>query len=243
MKKAMVITGLTKHYRNGRGISTINLEISQGEILGILGPNGAGKTTLLKCMSGLIKPDSGTIEFFGIDLTSNFKKAIQPVSSLIGPAQGYEHMTAYQNLKLISRFYPNIPLSRLDKVLEMTGLLEYKHEKIMSFSMGMKQRYGIASVLLSNPRFIILDEPTNGLDIDGILLLQNLIKDISNQSGVTFVISSHHLSEIEKWCTRFCFLHNGHISFYQPDGQSLEEIYLKKGGEQAYENSPSQHNK
>ncbi|WP_342430359.1 ABC transporter ATP-binding protein [Neobacillus sp. FSL H8-0543] len=239
MEKAVVITGMTKQYSNGRGIKNINLTINQGEIIGVLGPNGAGKTTLLKCMTGLIQPDSGSTEIFGIDLQHNYKKAIDPVGALIGSAVAYENMTPYQNLKMISRFYSNVQSSDIDEVLQQTGLSPYKNEKISSFSMGMKQRFGIASALLSKPRLIILDEPTNGLDIDGLLTLRKAIQEIARHSRVTFVISSHHISELEKLCNRFCFLIHGQASFYEANEQSLEEIYVKKVEESAYEHNPS----
>ena len=228
MEKAVVITGMTKQYSNGRGIQNINLTINEGEIVGILGPNGAGKTTLLKCMTGLTSPDRGKVVLFGVDLLSNFKEAIRPVGALIGPAVAYENMSPYKNLKMISRLYSGVSLSDIDEILNQTGLTPYKNEKISSFSMGMKQRFGIASALISKPRLIILDEPTNGLDIDGLLLLRKTIQEIARDSGVTFVISSHHISELEKLCNRFCFLINGQVSFYDAGSEPLEDVYIKK---------------
>lgn len=234
MEKALVISGLTKLFPNGRGIKDIDLTVSQGDIIGILGPNGAGKTTLLKCMTGLSRPDRGKIELFGIDLGLNFKKAVLPVGALIGPASAYENMTPWQNLKMTARFYPEVPKTSIDEVLLLTGLSKHKHEKISTFSMGMKQRFGLASALLSKPRLVILDEPTNGLDIDGLLLLRKTIHEVARQYGVTFVISSHHISELEKLCNRFCFLIDGHASFYEANHLSLEEVYVNKV-EAAYE--------
>jgi ABC-2 type transport system ATP-binding protein len=239
LEKAVVITEMTKQYSNGRGIRDINLTINQGEIVGVLGPNGAGKTTLLKCLTGLIQPDSGSVEIFGMNLQYNFKKAIGPVGALIGPAVAYENMTPFQNLKMIARFYSNVRSADIDAVLQQTGLSPYKNEKISSFSMGMKQRFGIASALLSKPRLIILDEPTNGLDIDGLLTLRKVIQEVARHSNVTFVISSHHISELEKLCHCFCFLINGNASFYEASEQSLEEIYVKKVEESAYEYNTS----
>jgi ABC-2 type transport system ATP-binding protein len=228
MEKAVVITGMTKQYSNGRGIQNIDLTINQGEIIGILGPNGAGKTTLLKCLTGLASPDRGKVELFGVDLQSNYKEAIAPVGALIGPAVAYEKMSPYKNLKMISRLYSGISDSDIEMVLQLTGLAPYKNEKIASFSMGMKQRFGIASSLISKPRLIVLDEPTNGLDIDGLLLLRKTIQEVSKHSGVTFVISSHHISELEKLCNRFCFLINGTVSFYESGNESLEDVYVRK---------------
>jgi ABC-2 type transport system ATP-binding protein len=228
LEKAVVITGMTKQFSNGRGIQNIDLTIYQGEIVGILGPNGAGKTTLLKCLTGLTSPDRGKVELFGIDIQSNYKEAIGPVGALIGPAVAYEKMSPYKNLKMISRLYSGITDTDIDMVLQQTGLTPYKNEKIASFSMGMKQRFGIASALISKPRLIVLDEPTNGLDIDGLLLLRKTILEVSKHSGVTFVISSHHISELEKLCNRFCFLINGAVSFYESSNESLEDVYVRK---------------
>jgi ABC-2 type transport system ATP-binding protein len=230
LEKAVVITGMTKQYSNGRGIQNIDLTIDQGEIVGILGPNGAGKTTLLKCLTGLTSPDSGKVELFGVELQSDYKEAIRPVGALIGPAVAYENMSPYKNLKMISRLYSGITDTDIELVLQQTGLTPYKNEKISSFSMGMKQRFGIASALISKPRLIILDEPTNGLDIDGLLLLRKTIQEISSHSGVTFVISSHHISELEKLCNRFCFLIQGAASFYEAGSEPLEDVYVKKIG-------------
>ncbi|MFB3162730.1 ABC transporter ATP-binding protein [Neobacillus sp. 179-J 1A1 HS] len=219
---------MTKQFSNGRGIQNIDLTIYQGEIVGILGPNGAGKTTLLKCLTGLTSPDRGKVELFGIDIQSNYKEAIGPVGALIGPAFAYEKMSPYKNLKMTSRLYSGITDTDIDMVLQQTGLTPFKDEKISSFSMGMKQRFGIVSALISKPRLIVLDEPTNGLDIDGLLLLRKTIQEISKHSGVTFVISSHHISELEKLCNRFCFLINGEVSLYEAGNEPLEDVYVRK---------------
>jgi ABC-2 type transport system ATP-binding protein len=234
LEKALVTTGLTKLFPNGRGIKNIDLTVNQGDILGILGPNGAGKTTLLKCMTGLAQPDSGKTEVFGVDIGLDYKKAVRPVGALIGPVAAYENMTPWQNLKMIARYYPEVPKTTIEEVLELTGLTKHKHEKISTFSMGMKQRFGISSALFSKPRLVILDEPTNGLDIDGLLLLRNTIQKVAGHAGVTFVISSHHISELEKLCNRFCFLINGQTSVYEAANQSLEEVYVEKVEAAAY---------
>lgn len=228
MEKALSITGLTKIYPNGRGIKDINLTINQGDIVGILGPNGAGKTTLLKCLTGLATPDSGRVEIFGKDLHRHFKEAITPVGALVGPATAYENMSPYQNLKMAARFYPALAKTAVDEVLEQTGLIQHKHEKIASFSMGMKQRFGIAAALLSKPRLVILDEPTNGLDLDALLQFRKIIKQVADQAGVTFVISSHHISELEKLCNIYCFIIKGQATTYESGKLPLEEMYIKR---------------
>lgn len=236
METAAAAFGVTKQFSNGRGIKNIDFEISRGDCLGVVGPNGAGKTTLLKCLTGLALPDSGKIELFGVDIQKNFKKAIRPVGAVIGQGNtAAEYMTAYQNLKMALRFYPDVPGSAIDEVLELTGLIPFKHEKISAFSMGMKQRFSMVAALISRPQLVILDEPTNGLDLDGLLQFRNTIKTLSSDSKVTFVISSHHLSEMEKLCNRFCLLIDGTVSMVKSDQQSLENLYLQKVEGAAYE--------
>lgn len=237
MEKTVVLTGVTKQFSNGRGIHNIDLTVRQGDVLGILGPNGAGKTTMLKCMTGLVKPDHGKIELFGYDVEQQYKEAIGYVGACIGQGSMYENMTAYQNLKMALRFYADVPETTIDEVLEMTGLAPYKYEKISSYSMGMKQRFGIAAALISKPKLIILDEPTNGLDIDGLLLFRKTISQLASYSDVTILISSHHISEMERLCNRFCFLINGEVTFSEPGQQSLEELYIQKVEEGTYESS------
>lgn len=228
LEKSVQITGLSKQYSSGRGIKAIELTVNQGDIVGIFGPNGAGKTTLLKCMTGLIRPDQGKIKLFGQDLEHQYKQAIRSVGAFIGSGMSYEHMTAYQNLNMALRYYPEVPKTKIDEVLELTGLHPYKYDKVSSFSMGMKQRFGIALALISNPRLVILDEPTNGLDIEGLLLFRKTIEQLANHSDVTFLISSHHISEMERLCNRFCFLINGELSYAELQGESLEAAYIKK---------------
>ncbi|WP_147533577.1 ABC transporter ATP-binding protein [Bacillus marasmi] len=239
MEKTVELTGVTKQYANGRGIKNINLTVRQGDVVGILGPNGAGKTTLLKCLTGLIKPDQGKIELFGHDIEEQYKRAIRNVGACIGQGMMYDNMTAFQNLKMALRFYPDVPETSIDEVLELTGLTPYKYEKISSYSMGMKQRFGIATALISKPKLIILDEPTNGLDIDGLLLFRKTISQLASESDVTFLISSHHISEMERLCNRFCFLINGELSHSDSNEPSLEELYIKKVEEGSHESSRS----
>jgi ABC-2 type transport system ATP-binding protein len=233
LETVLQVNGLTKTYKNDRGIKGINLSIKRGEIKGLLGPNGAGKTTLMKCIVGLTFPDQGEVSIFGSELHLDGKLALSQVGAYIGTGALYDHLTAYQNLKLAFRFYPNLASTRIDEVLEQVGLTPYKNEKVKGFSMGMRQRLGIASALLSNPSLIILDEPANGLDVDGMILFRNLIKKLAND-GVSFLISSHLTSELEKVCNNYCLLIKGelHDIGALPENQSLEEVYVAKiGGE------------
>ena len=209
MEKIIEITNLTKLYRNGRGIENINLDIHRGDIFGFLGPNGAGKTTAMKIMTGLIKADSGDVKIFGHSVQENFEKAMSQVGCIIETAESYPYLTAFENLKQFSRYYKDIDNKRIDEVLEITGILKYKNEKPRKFSLGMKQRLGIAAAILSKPQVVILDEPLNGLDVEGMIDMRNLIKNLAEKENTTFFISSHLIHDVELTCNRIGVLYNG----------------------------------
>jgi ABC-2 type transport system ATP-binding protein len=243
LETVLQVTGLTKTYKNNRGIKGIQFSINRGEIKGLLGPNGAGKTTLMRCLVGLTFPDQGEVSIFGKKVHEECKLALSKVGAYIGTGALYDHLTAYQNLKLAFRFYPTLASTRIDEVLEQVGLTPYKHEKVKGFSMGMRQRLGIASTLLSNPSIIILDEPANGLDVDGMIMFRNLIKGLAND-GVSFLVSSHLTSELEKICNSYSILIKGelHDIGALPTYQSLEEVYVAKIGGELLENNKDQYN-
>ncbi|NMM62927.1 ABC transporter ATP-binding protein [Clostridium sp. P21] len=211
MKKVIEINNLTKTYKTGRGIKNINLEICQGDIFGFLGPNGAGKTTAMKIMTGLIKPDSGDVKILGYSILEQFEQAMEKVGCIIENAESYTYLTAFENLKQFSRYYKDIDDKRIDEVLELTGILKYKNEKPRKFSLGMKQRLGIASALLSKPEVIILDEPLNGLDVEGMITIRNIIKNLAETEKTTFFISSHLIHDIELTCNRIGVLYDGKL--------------------------------
>jgi ABC-2 type transport system ATP-binding protein len=211
MTKAMEVTGLTKVYRNGRGIVDMNLELDQGDIFGFLGPNGAGKTTAMKLMTGLMKPDRGDVKIFGVSILEDFVGAMKHVGCIIETAESYPYLTAYENLKLHARFYPDVDQKRIEECLEITGLSKYKHEKARRFSLGMKQRLGVAAAILSRPKLLILDEPLNGLDIEGMLDMRRLIKRLAEEEGTTFFISSHLIHDVELTCTRIGVVYGGKL--------------------------------
>lgn len=211
MKKVIEISNLTKIYTNGRGIKDINLEIYQGDIFGFLGPNGAGKTTAMKIMTGLVKPDSGDVKILGFSVLEQFEQAIEKVGCIIENAESYAYLTAFENLKQFSRYYKNVDDKRIDEVLELTGILKYKNEKPKKFSLGMKQRLGIAAALLSKPEVIILDEPLNGLDVEGMITIRNIIKTLAETEKTTFFISSHLIHDIELTCNRIGVLYDGKL--------------------------------
>lgn len=210
-EKVIEISNLTKMYKNGRGIRDINLEIDRGDIFGFLGPNGAGKTTAMKIMTGLIKPDSGDVKILGYSVLNEFEKAMKKVGCIIETSEAYSYLTAYENLKQFSRYYDDVDDKRIDEVLELVGMLKYKNEKPKKFSLGMKQRLGIAAAILGRPEVVILDEPLNGLDVEGMVHVRNIIKNLSETEKTTFFISSHLIHDVELTCTRIAVLYNGTI--------------------------------
>jgi len=211
MEKVIEISDLTKIYPNSRGIRNINLDIHAGEIFGFLGPNGAGKTTAMKIMTGLIKPDHGDVKIFGRSVTEEYEQAMAEVCCLIEIAQAYPFLTAYENLKQQARYYPDVDSRRIDEVLELTGILKYKDEKPKKFSLGMKQRLGLAAAMLSRPKVLILDEPFNGLDVEGMIEIRKLILHLAKNEQTTFFISSHLIHDVELTCNRIGIIFDGRL--------------------------------
>lgn len=211
MEKVIEISNLTKRFKNGRGIEGINLDIYKGDVFGFLGPNGSGKTTTMKIMTGLSSPDSGEVKILGHSVQESFEKAMKKVGCIIETAESYPYLTAYENLRQFGRYYDNVDDKRIDEVLEITGIARYKNEKPRKFSLGMKQRLGIAIAILSKPEVIILDEPLNGLDVEGMLDMRNLIKELSEKERITFFISSHLIHDVELTCNRIGVLYDGKI--------------------------------
>ncbi|MCB2307856.1 ABC transporter ATP-binding protein [Clostridium estertheticum] len=209
MEKVIEIKNLSKVYKNGRGITDINLDIHRGEIFGFLGPNGAGKTTAMKIMTGLIRPDSGDVKILGHSILEDYEQVMKKVGCIIETAETYSYLTAYENLKQVSRYYKDVDDQRIDEVLELTGILKYKNEKPRKFSLGMKQRLGIAAAILARPEVIILDEPLNGLDVEGMIAMRNIVKDLAEKENTTFFISSHLIHDVELTCTHIGVLYNG----------------------------------
>lgn len=211
MEKVIEINNITKLYKNGRGVRNVDLCINRGDVFGFLGPNGAGKTTAMKIMTGLIKPDSGDVKILGHSIAEDFEKAMAKVGCLIETAEAYAYLTAFENLKQFSRYYDNVDDRRIEEVLEMTGMIKYKNEKPRKFSLGMKQRLGIAAAILARPEVVILDEPLNGLDVEGMIDMRNMIKNLAENEKTTFFISSHLIHDVELTCNRIGVLYNGRM--------------------------------
>ncbi|MFJ8089436.1 ABC transporter ATP-binding protein [Lysinibacillus sp. NPDC095746] len=203
---------LSKSFGKEQAVSNINLKIRKGEIYGFLGPNGAGKTTTIRMLLGLMKPSSGTIKIFQKDLKKERINILAKVGSLVENPSYYPHLTAYENLEALRKIL-GVPKSRIDEVLEIVRLKDAANKKVKGFSLGMKQRLGIAASLLHNPELLILDEPTNGLDPSGIIEIRNLIKRLPEEYGMTIIISSHLLSEIDQMATQVGIVTKGKMIF------------------------------
>nr|WP_232243026.1 ABC transporter ATP-binding protein [Paenibacillus sp. GSMTC-2017] len=203
---------LGKRYKGRYAVSNLNLKIAKGEIYGFLGPNGAGKTTTIRMLLGLIKPSHGSINIFGQSLAKNRMSILRKVGSLVEYPSYYGHLTAVDNLETIRRII-DAPKSRIDEVLHIVGLTKESKRAVKGYSLGMKQRLGIASALLGSPELLVLDEPTNGLDPSGILEIRELIKAMPKEHGITVLISSHLLSEVEQMASTVGIIRQGELVF------------------------------
>ncbi|WP_453993205.1 ABC transporter ATP-binding protein [Bacillus nitroreducens] len=204
------INGVFKKINNQNLLENITLNVKKGEIFGLLGPNGAGKTTLLKMLVGLYKVSKGTILINDIDISINREKALMKIGALIESPDMYEHMTGFANLKAVARLHHHIKDSTINEIVEFVNLNDAIHSKVKTYSLGMKQRLGIARAMLHNPDILILDEPTNGLDPQGIYELRVQLKKMVEE-GKTVIISSHLISEMQLLCDRVAIIQDGSL--------------------------------
>ena len=220
MKKVVLKTyNITKKYGEQLAVDNVNMTIKKGDIYGFIGKNGAGKTTLIRLITGLIHKSSGEIELLGVNEENELNKARTMVGSLIESPSLYTNMTARENLE-VSRLVRNIPGNKcIDEVLELVGLKDVEKKKVKNFSLGMRQRLGIANALMGNPKLLILDEPINGLDPMGIVEIRELLKKINKEKDMTILISSHILSELSELATTYGIISNGKL---------IEEITAKQ---------------
>jgi len=236
------LENLTMLYKNGRGAEDISFALAPGEVLGLLGPNGSGKTTTMKAIAGLVRPTRGSVRICGVDVTERHEDAMKHTGCLIEAPALYEHMTAYQNLKLAARFYDTVDDSRIDEVLRLVEMDKYKKDKVSSFSLGMRQRIGLALALLSRPRLLILDEPANGLDIEGMVYVREVVCGAAAQ-GAAVLISSHLAHEIELCATSAAIIYGGRLLCVErmdvilAASPSLEDFFLAQVARMRAENS------
>lgn len=203
--------GLTKRFGRFAAVQDLTLEVHEGDIYGFLGLNGAGKTTTLRMMLRLIRPTAGRVTIFGKDVRNDFIEIMRHVGALIELPAAYPYLSAAANLEILRTVSGGIPRSRIEEVLDLVGLRDRMHDKVRTYSQGMRQRLGIAMALLGRPRLVLLDEPTNGLDPHGINHIRRVIREMNRREGVTFLLSSHLLHEVEITCNRVGILKEGRL--------------------------------
>lgn len=210
MQQIVRVTDLSKQFKNLKAVDHLSFTVNEGDVYGFLGQNGAGKSTSIRMMLTLIEPTEGEIEIFGMNLNKNRREILRNIGAVIEKPDVYKYLSAYDNLQLFARL-SGIKASRTQLMdqLEMVGLAQRADDKVKTFSQGMKQRLGIGIALIHNPKLIILDEPTNGLDPQGIADIRNLILHLSREMNKTLIVSSHLLSEIEQVATRVLIIDKG----------------------------------
>lgn len=204
------VKNLNKSYGRKKVLNNVSFKIEAGEILGFIGPNGAGKTTTIKLILGLQLIDSGEVVINGYDIKKDFVKAIEKVGAIVENPDAYMYLTGRKNLELIASLYKDVSKDKVKEIIKLVGLEKRIDDKVSKYSLGMCQRLGIASALLASPNLLILDEPTNGLDPEGIKELRDLVKRLAKE-GVAVLISSHNLAELENFCTNVCIIKNGTV--------------------------------
>jgi ABC-type multidrug transport system ATPase subunit len=210
MQQIVQVNGLSKQFKNLTAVDGLSFSVNEGDVYGFLGQNGAGKSTSIRMMLTLIEPTSGEIEIFGMKLAKHRREILSQIGAVIEKPDIYKYLSAYDNLQLFAKLSGiNPSRQQLMDQLEMVGLAHRANDKVKTFSQGMKQRLGIGIALVHNPRLIILDEPTNGLDPQGIADIRNLILHLSRESKKTVIVSSHLLSEIEQIATRVLIIDKG----------------------------------
>ena len=210
-KPALSIKNITKIYGKKRAADNVSFDIYPGEIFGFLGPNGAGKTTVIKSVLGFIFPDEGEVFINGYNTKTNYEKAMSSVGGIVENPEMYLNLSARQNIEVYSKLHGNISKERIDEVLSIVGLSARAKDPIKKYSLGMKQRIGLAQAMVHNPKLLILDEPTNGLDPTGIHQLRDILKKYAHEDGAAVMVSSHILSEMQLLCDRVGIISNGKL--------------------------------
>ena len=209
--KILEVKSITKIYRKRTVLSNINFDIYAGEIFGFLGPNGAGKTTMIRIICGMTAPSSGEVFICGNSVQKHFQKAVVNLGAMIENCQAYSYMTGYQNLAYFAGLHGKVDHLRIDEVVEAVGMTNRIHDRFKTYSYGMRQRIALAQALLHNPRLLVLDEPTNGLDANGVIELRKTLKILAAKENIAIMVSSHILSEMELLCDSYAIIDNGRI--------------------------------
>ena len=211
MESILECRSLCKNFGKKQILKDVSFEIKEGDILGFIGPNGAGKTTTIKLILGLQSITSGKVYINGYNVEKEFTKAIEKVGAIVENPDMYMYMSGYDNLKLVSNMYKGIGTKRIDEVVKLVKLENRINDKVSKYSLGMRQRLGIAQAILHKPNLLILDEPTNGLDPEGIKEMRELLISLAKNEKMAILISSHNLAELDNFCNKVCIIKNGEI--------------------------------
>lgn len=210
METLLECQNLCKSFGRKQVLKEVSFKIDEGDILAFIGPNGSGKTTTIKLILGLQKIDKGNVFINGYNVKTDFIKAVEKVGAIVENPDSYMYLSGYDNLKIIANCYSNVTEDKIKEVIKYVGLESRMHDKVSKYSLGMRQRLGIARALLNSPNVLILDEPTNGLDPEGIKELRDLLKKLA-KDGMGILISSHNLAELESFCNKVCVIDAGVI--------------------------------
>ena len=210
MNNILECKNINKNFGKKQVLKDVSFAVAPGDILAFIGPNGSGKTTTIKLILGLQKIDTGIVTINGYDITKDYVEAISRVGAIVENPDFYMYLSGFQNLELVAKSYPTISKDKIKEIVKYVGLEDRIHDKVSKYSLGMRQRLGIARALLNDPNLLILDEPTNGLDPEGIKDLRVLLKRLSDNK-VGILISSHNLAELESFCNKIAIINNGRI--------------------------------
>ena len=216
MAASLELKNLTKYFGKRKVVDDITLSVNSGEVFGFLGPNGAGKTTTIKLVMGFLKPDGGEIIIGGESLSRHYEKAMSYLGGIVENPEMYGYLSGRKNLEMYARLHNGVPKRRVDECLELVGMSGRAGEKVKRYSLGMKQRIGLAQALVHRPKVLILDEPTNGLDPAGIKELRDILKRLAHEEDVAVMVSSHMLSEMEPMCDRVGIIDAGRLIGVRP---------------------------
>lgn len=229
-KPIVEVKNLNKTIKGKHIIKNLNLSFYPGQITGFLGPNGAGKTTTIRMMTGLMYPTQGEVMIDGKSLATNYEEAIRQVGVIVENPEMYKYLSGYKNLLHFARMHKGVTKERIDEVIRQVGLEKRIHEKVKTYSLGMRQRLGLAQALLHRPKFLILDEPTNGLDPAGIREFRMYLRKIAEEENVAIMVSSHLLAEIELMVDRIAIIQNGElIDIRELQVEEASQYYVEVG--------------
>lgn len=228
MIPVLEVNHLTKIYGQKRVVNSVSFSVLPGQIFGFVGPNGAGKSTTIRMITGLTPITSGTVRIAGFNVEKNFKQAIAQVGAVVETPQLYPYLSGLQNLKLFANFYGKAAIARIPQIVKLVGMENRIRDKVSTYSLGMKQRLGIAQALLNKPKLLILDEPTNGLDPNGILEMRNILKILAEKEQMAIIISSHNLAELEQTCDVIGLISNGRLIEHRAMSEINELIKSKQ---------------